>query len=495
MSLSYRLTKMGTRLQLSLLCFAIFLLWNAQESLSLFLFPIPSQGFNITTTAHPPLPHYPETHTLLAPILTNLGYTELAMAVPSLYDSYLSSWAGPATLFAINDQAIRSCSSCSRPQILKERIIPGLFTYHHLSKLAHGTKIQTMSSDRCITVTSMNSTENTTKILIDDVQITRPDLFNDGLLVIHGLDGFVFPPSPQSSFSPENYTSPLTYSPENHTSSDPYSTINYTSPLTYSPENYTSPNTNSTVNYTSPLTYSPENYTSPPTYSTVNYTTPLTNSPVNYTSPDTYSPANYTLPLTQPTENTTGAGKATPSHFPNTFPTMSMRSSLRDVKLRLRSSGFSIAALALKLKYRELVALRNMTIFALDDRSILHGGHAYVNNVRFHIVPDRYLKGSDLAQLQVGARLRTLVHGQNLVVTNPGSAVSSPRINFSPLKGLDVAYNSRIVVHSISVPFPRIGVADWIISKRLPHEMGSTAEIAPVGRVAALVAVDNAIGG
>ncbi|KAL4196029.1 hypothetical protein AMTRI_Chr04g181290 [Amborella trichopoda] len=310
---------MGTRLELSLLSFSIFILCNSQGSISISLYP---QGFNITTMARPPLPHYPETHTLLSPILTNLGYTELAMAVPYLYDSYLSSWAGPATLFAIDDQAIRSCSRCSRPQTLIEHIIPGLFTY----------------SDRCITVTSMNSTENTTKVLIDGVQITHPDLFNDALLVIHGLDGFVFPLSPQS----------------------------------------------------------------------------------------------YAM-------------------------------------LRLRSSGFSIVGLALRIKYGELVGLQNMTIFALDDRSILNGGYAYVHNVRFHIVPDRYLKGSDLAQLHVGSILQTLVRGQDLVVTNPGSVRGSLRINFVPLKGCDVMYDSRILVHSIFVPFPRFGDG-------LFHETGSVLE-------------------
>ncbi|XP_020526106.1 uncharacterized protein LOC18439254 [Amborella trichopoda] len=457
---------MGTRLELSLLCFAIFILCNSQGSLSISLYP---QGFNITTMARPPLPHYPETHTLLAPILTNLGYTELAMAVPYLYDSYLSSWAGPATLFAIDDQAIRSCSRCSRPQILKEHIIPGLFTYHHLSKLAHGTKIQTMSSDRCITVTSMNSTENTTNVLIDGVQITHPDLFNDALLAIHGLDGFVFPLSPQSCFSQENSTQ----FPEN-----------YTSPFTYLPENYTCANTNSTLNHTIPLPYSPENYTSPGPHL-----------PENHTSPLTYSPGNYT------TRSPARRKTKTPSLFPNNFPAITMRSSLGDAMLRLRSSGFSIVGLALRIKYGELVGLQNMTVFALDDRSILNGGYAYVHNVRFHIVPDRYLKGSDLAQLHMGSILQTLVSGQDLVVTNPGSVRGSLRINFVPLKGCDVMYDSRILVHSIFVPFPRFGVWDWMVPNAyedgLFHETGSvlekdgllpevqsTAWIAPEGHVA-----------
>ncbi|KAL4196027.1 hypothetical protein AMTRI_Chr04g244000 [Amborella trichopoda] len=395
---------MGNRLQHSLICFSIFLICNAKETLSFSLSPLAAQEFK-TTTAYPPFPYYPETHTSLAPILSNLGYKELAMAVPFFYDSYLSSWTGPATVFGTNDTAIRSCSHCSRTQILKERIVPGLFTYHHLSKLAHGTKIQTMRSDRCITVTTMNSTENTAKILIDGVQITRPDLFIDDLLVIHGLDDFVFPLSPLSCFSPEK--PPLTENANDM------------------PENDTS-------------TMSP--------------------------TPD----------------NATDVGKMTPSSAPATFPAISMRLSLRDAMLRLRASGFGIVALVLRAKYPELVELGNMTIFAPDDASIFSGGYAYVNNVRFHIVPDRYLKGSDLAQLHLGSSLQTLVRGQELVVTNAGSSVGSLRINYVPLKGPDAVYNSRIVVHSIFVPFPRIGVPDWVVSNAfedgLFHEVGSVSE-------------------
>ncbi|ERN11070.1 fasciclin-like arabinogalactan protein 21 [Amborella trichopoda] len=418
---------MGNCLQLALLCFAIFLLCNAQETLSFFLAPSPTQEFNPTT--YLPLSYYPETHTSLAPILSNFGYEELAMAVPFLYDPFSSSWAGPATVFAINDTAIRSCSHCSRLQILKERIIPGFFTYHHLSKLAHGTKIQTRSSDRCITVTSTNSTQNTAKILIDGVQITRPDLFNDGLLVIHGLDGFVFPLPPQSCFSPAK---------------SPSWTENSTSTMTLTPE------------------------------------------------------------------NATDTRYMTPARGPKTFPAISMRLSIRDAMLRLRASGFSIVALALRAKYPELVGLRNMTIFALDDASIFSGGHSYVNNVRFHIVPNRYLKGSDLAQMNMGSSLRTLIQGQDLVVTNPGLGVDSLRINYVPVKGPDAVLNWRIVVHSIFVPFPRVGVPDWVVSNAfdhgLFHEVGSvsdedvlfpeverTARIAPEGHVAEREIVDEGL--
>ncbi|KAL4192586.1 hypothetical protein AMTRI_Chr06g172730 [Amborella trichopoda] len=115
------------------------------------------------------------------------------------------------------DKAIHSCSRCYRPQILKEHIIAGLFTYHHLSKLANGTKIQTKSSDRSITVPSMNSTHNTIMTLINGIQITR-------------LDGFIFP-FPQSCFSPKNtprWMGNATHTPENYTTTMPLSPENTT---------------------------------------------------------------------------------------------------------------------------------------------------------------------------------------------------------------------------------------------------------------------------
>ncbi|XP_073226885.1 uncharacterized protein [Cicer arietinum] len=57
-----------------------------------------------------------------------------------------------------------------------------------------------------------------------------------------------------------------------------------------------------------------------------------------------------------------------------------MRLMLRDAMLRLRNNGFSILALAMKVKYAELVTLNknNMTVFAVDDLSIFSGSHSYI---------------------------------------------------------------------------------------------------------------------
>ncbi|KAE8667074.1 heavy metal-associated isoprenylated plant protein 26-like isoform 1 [Hibiscus syriacus] len=80
-------------------------------------------------------------------------------------------------------------------------MVPGLFTNDYLRKLTFGTKIETLSPGRCLTVTSTaNNQKNFTvhKIFIGGVEITQPDLFNNGLLIIHGLQGYISPLSPFS---------------------------------------------------------------------------------------------------------------------------------------------------------------------------------------------------------------------------------------------------------------------------------------------------------
>ncbi|XP_010247034.1 PREDICTED: fasciclin-like arabinogalactan protein 21 [Nelumbo nucifera] len=295
--------------------------------------------------------------TLLEPILANLGFHELAMAVPSLSDSAFTTWNGPSTLFAPTDASIRSCGSCSVPRLLREHIVPGIFSLDYMRKLAFGTKIETMSSGRCITVTSA---DNNSKIFVGGVEITQPDIFNNGIIVVHGLNGFVAPLSPFSC-NVERMTS---------------------------------------------LSF-------PPQPSAPERTQYFTQSPV-------------------------------------------MRLMLRDAMLRLRNNGFSVLSLAMRVKYAELVNLQNMTIFTLDDMSIFSGGHAYVSNVRFHIVPNRYLMNVDLSKLPAGTLLPSLEHGQNLVVTTAGGGPSPMRINYVRIKIPDVMHNLKIVVHSVYLPFPHL---------------------------------------
>ncbi|KDP46887.1 hypothetical protein JCGZ_24096 [Jatropha curcas] len=141
---------------------------------------------------------------LLAPILSHLGFNELSMAAPSLSsDSSATAWSGPSTLFAPSDSSLHTCLSCSIPNILREHMIPGLYTIDYLRKLVFGTKIETLSPGRCLTVTSTSFKSTTApssavKVFIGGVEITHPDLFNNGLIIVHGLQGYV---APLSQFS------------------------------------------------------------------------------------------------------------------------------------------------------------------------------------------------------------------------------------------------------------------------------------------------------
>jgi len=135
-----------------------------------------------------------------------------------------------------------------------------------------------------------------------------------------------------------------------------------------------------------------------------------------------------------------------------------MRMMLADAMIRLRTGGYSILALALRIKYPAIVTLNNMTIFALDDSAIFHGGSAYVHDVKFHIVPNCLLKLADLEALPATTVLPTLLPGETLTVTTAsGGGVLSPmRINYVRIKSPDLLYNLKIVVHGLTLPFSHL---------------------------------------
>ncbi|XP_022741236.1 fasciclin-like arabinogalactan protein 21 [Durio zibethinus] len=334
----------------------------------------PPPLFTISQAQQPPQDYLPDhaifSHTsVLAPILSHLGFNELATAAPSLYSESTTATAlsGPYTIFAPSDSSVRTCISCSTPSLLREHMVPGLFTADYLRKLTFGTKIETLSPGRCITVTSSSSNQtNLTvhKIFVGGVEITHPDLFNNGLIIIHGLQGYIAPLSPFSC-EVERMTS---------------------------------------------LSF-----------------------PFHY-------------------------DRSQNNQLPQQQDVALMQFMLRDAILRLRNNGFSILSIAMKIKYAELVSLNNVTIFALDDASIFSGSYSYINNIRFHIVPNQFLTIADLERLPVGTTLTTLDRGQSLVVTTAGGIINNPmmRINYVRIKAADVIRNLNVIVHSIYLPFPHV---------------------------------------
>ncbi|KAL2477197.1 fasciclin-like arabinogalactan protein 21 [Forsythia ovata] len=301
--------------------------------------------------------------TLFATILSTLGFQELSTATATANLSAIT----PLTIFAPFDSSLLTCPSCSIPLLLQELSVPGLYPLHFLHSLAFGTKIETLAPNRCVTITTSSSTftasghPNKGKIFVNGLEITRPDLFNNGLVVIHGLQGFV------------SHLSPLSCNVERMTS----------------------------------LSF-------PPPALSTSISTPFSSI---------------------------------------------MRLMLKDAILRLRTTGYSVVSLALRVKFTELSELKVMTVFALDDASIFSGGgNAYLSNFRYHVVPNKRLTAAELVSLQAATVLPTMDAGQNLVVTTAGGGgpLAPMKINYVRVTTIDLLHNSRIVIHGVSVPFPHM---------------------------------------
>ncbi|XP_031497997.1 fasciclin-like arabinogalactan protein 21 [Nymphaea colorata] len=307
----------------------------------------------------PPRPP-PSLHHHLASVLSSLGYQQLASAASSICDpTFFSPWDLPATVFAPSDGLVNASTF-----LVNEHIVPGIFTLRILSRMKSGTLLGTMSPGRCLAFTSQDNATTGT-LLVNSVPIVKPDMYNDGELVVHGI-GFPFAPlSPSSCEHPTTVTTATTTA-----------------------------TSTSTIDF--PVTVDP------------------------YVHPS---------------------------------PAFVMSLMLRDAMSRLRERGYSILALAIRVKYVELVDLHNVTVFALDDSSIFSGGHAYVSNFRFHVVPNRLLTHDDLMALPLGSLLPTLLNGERLVVTSAGTGA---RINYVPLRSPDLLRNLNVVVHGIFLPFPHL---------------------------------------
>nr|CAD1837360.1 unnamed protein product [Ananas comosus var. bracteatus] len=385
-----------------LLLVALALLFSASSSVaSAYALP----PFNQSPSPPPPPPPQSaeEAHEvlLLAPILSNLGFQELAMAVPPSPPRPLHLVRSPHPLRPL--RRLPPLLPLLLPlRLLRDHLVPGLFPLPSLSALPFASKLATASPGRCLTVTSTaphrrsgdnssSSAASALKIFIDGVEIARPELFNDGRFVIHGLQGFVAPLSPFSCVQePRGESNPA--------SADPIRA---------------------------------------------------------------------------------GSGAAAAVAV--------VRLMLRDAIVRLREGGYSVLALAMRVKNAELSALSNMTVFALDDRAIFAGGHAYVTEVRFHVVPDRLLTHADLLRLPPGTLLPTLVRGQHLVVTHasaasPGSpsgpARSDLRINYVPIKVPDAVINSRVAIHGVLAPFPHLHLADLAAAEEGSREAAASGAAA-----------------
>jgi hypothetical protein len=304
-------------------------------------------------------------------VLTSLGYNEMASAASLLTDSpSVAGWPGAITVFAAPDVFLQaSCPGCSRRHLLLEHIALGYFPFSKLAA-APTVKLPSASVGFCLNVAAESGpfVIHHVNLYVDGVEISHPELYNDGRYVVHGLHGFVPPLSHTSCYEAERHH----HHRRHH--------------------------------------------------------------------------------LTAMTAATSAATAASV-----------VRIMIREAISRLRDGGFGFVSLAMRVKFAELERLTNLTVFALDDQSIFSGGgHDYVSSVRFHIVPGHRLTRANLLQLRPGTKLPTLAgEDQKLVITHgAGSGSDEVRINYIPVKEPDVVVNSRVAVHGIYVPFPRLHLAN-----------------------------------
>ncbi|KAL7597687.1 hypothetical protein Lser_V15G22206 [Lactuca serriola] len=132
----------------------------------------------------------------LSTLLYTLGFHDLSVAA--------TSPANLTTVFAPTDESLRSCRYCSTSLLLLEHSVTGLYPYHLLRSLTFGTKIETLASTPttplCLTLTKSTpqNPSNEPTLFVGGVEITRPDLFNDGNVIIHGIQGYLAHLSPFS---------------------------------------------------------------------------------------------------------------------------------------------------------------------------------------------------------------------------------------------------------------------------------------------------------
>jgi hypothetical protein len=129
----------------------------------------------------------------LARVLSSLGYNEMASVMPLLATSPpLATWPGPITVFASPDFFFHaSCPRCFLGHNLLEHTALGYYPYSEL--VAMDTSIPSASIGYCINVVSERGPFgiNYAQLYVEGVEVSYPDLYNDGFFIIHGLQGLL----------------------------------------------------------------------------------------------------------------------------------------------------------------------------------------------------------------------------------------------------------------------------------------------------------------
>jgi hypothetical protein len=139
----------------------------------------------------------------LARILTALGYNEMA-ASATLHRNLpsLARWHGPITVFAAPDISLQtSCPFCSPRRVLLEHIALGYYPYSELAA-SPTVKIPSAALNLCLNVATVRGTfyVRYARLFVEGVEVSHPELYNDGRYIVHGLRTFLQPLSQYSCF-------------------------------------------------------------------------------------------------------------------------------------------------------------------------------------------------------------------------------------------------------------------------------------------------------
>jgi hypothetical protein len=143
----------------------------------------------------------------LAKVLTSLGYNEMASAATLLTDSSsVAGWTGAITVFAAPDVFLQaSCPGCSPRRLFLEHIALGYFPVSELAA-APTVKLPSASVGFCLNVAAEPGpfVLHHVNLYVDGIEISHPELYNDGRYVVHGLHGFV-PPLSHTCYEAEHH--------------------------------------------------------------------------------------------------------------------------------------------------------------------------------------------------------------------------------------------------------------------------------------------------
>ncbi|CAB4295746.1 unnamed protein product [Prunus armeniaca] len=139
-----------------------------------------------------------------AEILSDFGYTSMALTLDLASQTLLLSQSPSLTIFASTDAAF-SHSGQPPLNLLQFHIIPLYFSLRSLKSLPFGAKISTLLSDHSLSVTTLAYDP---RVSLNNVPITVSPIFDDGSLIIFGIDRFLDPHfrilGPLRSYTPKN---------------------------------------------------------------------------------------------------------------------------------------------------------------------------------------------------------------------------------------------------------------------------------------------------